>query len=110
MDLVEQGLEAFVFVQPCANLGKQFLGDVNGAGLAVLFEGEVLSTMERSAVVTAAGGSSTAVGVLAEGGSQDGRGGGQFFETPLKHAEQVAGMSGKEVVHGISRRQGDRQA
>jgi hypothetical protein len=44
MDLVEQGLEAFVFVQPCANLGKQFLGDIDGTGLAVLFEGEVLST------------------------------------------------------------------
>jgi hypothetical protein len=83
MDLVEQGLEALVFGEPCADLGKQFLGDVDGAGLAVLFEGEVLSGVERTAVVTAAGGATTAVGVLAIGGGQDGRGGGQLLEAAL---------------------------
>ena len=47
MDLVEQGLEAFVFGRPCADLGEEFFGDVDGAGLAVLLEGEMLAGMER---------------------------------------------------------------
>ncbi len=36
MDLVEQGLEAFVFGEPCADLGEQFLGDVDGAGETIV--------------------------------------------------------------------------
>ena len=35
VDLVEEGLEAFVFGEPCADLGEQVFGDVDGAGLAV---------------------------------------------------------------------------
>ena len=62
MDLVEQGLEAFVFGEPCADLGGAGLS--TRSGLAVLLEGEVLAGMEGSAVVTAALRSATAVGVL----------------------------------------------
>jgi hypothetical protein len=35
VDLVEEGLEAPVFGPPCADLGEEFLGDIDGAGLAL---------------------------------------------------------------------------
>ena len=63
MDLVEQGLEAFVFGGLCVQLKERVFGHVDGAGLAVLLEGEVLAGMEGSAVVTAALRSATAVNV-----------------------------------------------
>ena len=82
MDLVEEGLEALVFGEPRADLGEQFLGDVNGAGLAVLLEGEVLAGVQGSAVVAAAGGSTAAVGVLTEGGGDDGEVVASFLRRP----------------------------
>src|SRR5262245_27401825 len=90
MDLVQEALEALVFGQPCADLGEQSLGDVDGAGLALLLEGEVLSGVPGPAVVAAAGGATAAVGVRAEGGGEAGRGGGESFETRLEDAEDEA--------------------
>jgi hypothetical protein len=66
MDLVEQGLEAFVFGEPCTDLGQEGLGDVEGAGFAVFLEGEVLSGVSGTAGMAAAAGSSAAMGVAAE--------------------------------------------
>ena len=44
MDLVKELLEPFVLGDPCAHLGEQVLGDVDGAGLvAGALEGEVLA-------------------------------------------------------------------
>jgi hypothetical protein len=71
MDLVEKSFEAFVLGQPRSHLREKLFGDVDGSCFAILFEGEVLSGMERSAVVASAGRSSTAVGVGAEGGGED---------------------------------------
>src|SRR5262245_50560911 len=100
MDLVEEGFEAFVFGQPCTHLGEELLGDVDGARLAVLLEGQVLSGMEGPAVVASTGRASAAVGVGAEGGGEDGGGGGQLFEAMLEHAEDEGGMVGN--AHGAS--------
>src|SRR4029078_13295141 len=94
MDLVEQGLEALVFGEPCADFGEEVFGDVNGAGLAALLEGEVLAGVEGPAVVTAALRASAAVGVSAEGGGQDRGGRGELLEAALQHAEDVVGVAG----------------
>lgn len=101
MDLVEEILEAFVFGQPRANLGEQILGDVDGSCLALFLEGEVLSDVQRSAFVAAAGGAAAAVGVGTEGGGQDRGGGGELLESPLQHAQDEAGVVGN--VHGSCR-------
>ena len=94
MDLVQQLLEALVFGEPCADLGEQFLGDVEGAGLVLLLEGQVLAGVQRPAVVTASGGSAAAVGVGAEGSGEHGGCGGEPFEAALQPAQQVAGVVG----------------
>jgi len=73
-------------------------GDVNGAGLAVVFEGEVLGGMEGAAMVTAAGGAAAAVGIGAEGGGEDGGRGGEGLEAMLEHAKDEGGMIGD--AHG----------
>jgi len=94
MNLLEQGLEAFVFGEPCADLGEQLLGDINGASLAGFLEGEMLTDVAGPAVVAAAGGASTAVGISAKGGSEDRGRGGQLLEAVLQHAKDEGGMIG----------------
>jgi len=102
MNLVEKSFESLVFGQPRLHLGEKLFGDVDGSGFAVLFESEVLSGMERPAFVAPAGRSATAVGVGAEGGGEDRRGGGELFEPPLEHAEDETGVAGNG--HGTSRK------
>lgn len=80
------------------DLGEKSLGDVNGAGLAVVAEGEVLGGMEGAAVMAAAGGAAAAVGIGAEGGGEDRGGGGELFEATLEHAEDEGGVVGD--AHG----------
>src|SRR5205085_29453 len=63
VDLLEELFEAVVFGEPCADLGEQLLGDVDRARLAVFLEGEVLALVPWAAVVAAALGPATAVGV-----------------------------------------------
>jgi hypothetical protein len=93
MDLVEELFEPFVFGDPCLHLGEQILGDVDGTGLvAGSLEGEVLASVEGSAVVASAGGASTAVGVSVEGSGQDGGGSGQLLEPALEHATDQGGV------------------
>src|SRR5581483_5226861 len=92
--LVEQGPEALVFGEPCADLGEQLLGDVGGAGLAALLAGEALAGVGGAAVVAGAGGAAAAVGVGAEGGGQHGGSGGQPLEAAPQHAEDVVGVVG----------------
>jgi hypothetical protein len=101
VDLVEEVLEAFVFGQPCAHLREQWLGDVDGACLAVLFEGQVLSGMKRSAVVASTGGPPAAMGIGGEGGGEDRGGGSQLVEAMLQHAQDEGGMCGN--AHEASR-------
>jgi hypothetical protein len=93
MDLVEECLEPFVFGDPCPYLGEEIFGDVDGAGLiAGSLEGEMLSGVRGSAVVTSAGGASAAVGVGVERGGQDGRGGGQLLQPSIEHATDQGGV------------------
>jgi hypothetical protein len=76
------------------------LGYINGACLAVLFEGQVLAGMQGSAVVAAARRATAAMGVSAEGGGENGRGAGQLLEAMLEHAEDEGGVVGD--AHGVS--------
>jgi hypothetical protein len=76
VDLVEERLEALVLRGPCAYLGDEVLGNVNGAGLTVLLAGNVLGVVECATVVAAALGPSAAMGVERECGGQDGPAGG----------------------------------
>jgi hypothetical protein len=94
VDLVQQPLEALVLGEPCADLGEQVFGDVDGPGLASLLEGEVLALVQGAAVVKAAGGAAAAVGVGAEGSGQHRGLGGEPFEAALQHPQQVAGVVG----------------
>jgi hypothetical protein len=102
MDLAEKAFEAVVFGAPCADLGEQVFGDIDGAGLAVLLEGEVLAGVEGPTVVAAAGRTAAAVAVGAEGGGDDGAGGGELFEAVLEYAEDEGGVVGDR--HAVSRR------
>src|SRR5262245_37512166 len=94
MDLVKELPEAPVFGQPCPNLREQSFGDIDRAGLARFFEGEVLAGVQRAAVVTAAVGVAAAVGVGAEGGGEDGRGSREFLEAVLEHPQDDGGVVG----------------
>ena len=93
MDLVEEGLEAVVFGEPCLDLWEECFGDRDRAGLARFFEGQVLPGVAGAAVVTATRGVPTAVGVLSEAGGQDRGGGRELFEAVLQPPEQVGGMA-----------------
>jgi hypothetical protein len=86
VDLLEEELEALVLCDPLADLGKEFLGNVDGAGLALVFAGEVMGAMGWSAVVAAAAVSSATAGDGDEGCGEDGGGDGQFFQACVEHA------------------------
>jgi hypothetical protein len=93
VDLVEELFEAFVFGDPCADLREQIFGDIDRPGLvARTFEGEVLTGMEGTTVMTPARRSSAAVGVGVQGGGQDRRGGDQLFEPAVEHAADQGGV------------------
>jgi hypothetical protein len=100
VNLLEELFEAAVFGQPCVDLGKEFLGDVDGAGLAVLLEGEVLALVKGTAVVATAGEATATMGVGAERGSQDRRRGGELLEAVSEHAKDACGMV--RDAHGTS--------
>src|SRR5262249_30988626 len=101
MDLLQESFESLVFFQPRVHLGEKLFGDVDRARFALLFEGEVLASVQRSAVVTAAGGAPAAVGVSAERGGEDGGSGGELVESALEHAQDETGVVGN--VHETSR-------
>jgi hypothetical protein len=100
VDLLEEGFEATVFGEPCSDLRKEFFGDVDRASLAVFFESEVLSLVQRTTVVAATSGPAAAVGVGTEGGSEDRRLGGELLEAMLKHTENESRVVGD--THGVS--------
>ena len=56
VDLVEQSLEAAVFLHPFLDLREQVLGHVGGAGLARFAEGDVVGLVQRAAVMAPARG------------------------------------------------------
>ena len=54
-DVAHQGLEAFVLAYPLLDFGQQILGDVNGAGFAFYFIGQVVGQMPLTGLAVAAG-------------------------------------------------------
>src|SRR5436305_3291177 len=64
MNLLEQPFEPFVFGNPCPHLNDQILGDVDRTRLVPrTMEGQVLTGMQRTTMMTAARGPSAAVRV-----------------------------------------------
>ena len=54
-DVAHQGLEAFVLAYPLLDFGQQILRDVNGAGFAFYFIGQVMGEMPLTGLAVAAG-------------------------------------------------------
>ena len=54
-DVAHQRLEAFVLAYPLLDLGQQILGDVNGAGFAFYFVGQVMGQMSLTGLAVATG-------------------------------------------------------
>lgn len=54
-DVAHQGLETFVLAYPLLDLGQQILGDVNGAGFAFYFVGQVVGQMSFTGLAVATG-------------------------------------------------------
>ena len=54
-DVAHQGLEAFVLAYPLLDFGQQILGDVNGAGFAFYFVGQVMGQMPLTGLAVATG-------------------------------------------------------
>ena len=53
-DLTHEGLEAFVFAHPLLDLREQVLGDINGAGFAFDFIGQVMGEVPLTGLAVAA--------------------------------------------------------
>jgi hypothetical protein len=56
-DVTEQRFDAFVFGDPLLDLGEQILGDVDGAGFALHFKGQVVGQVALPRLAVAAGAS-----------------------------------------------------
>ena len=54
-NVAHQGFEAFVFADPLLNLREQILGDINGTGFALYFEGQVIGQVAFTGLAVAAG-------------------------------------------------------
>jgi len=54
-DVAHQGFETLVFAHPLLDLGEQVLRDVNGAGLALYFVGQVMGQVPLTGLAVAAG-------------------------------------------------------
>jgi hypothetical protein len=99
LNLLEELLESFVIGDPCLHLREQIFGDIDGVGLvAGAAEGHVLTSVQRPAVMTAAGGLATALAVAAQGSGQDRRVEAQPLEPVVEHAADQRGMVGN--AHG----------
>lgn len=53
--MAQEGFEALVFAHPLLNLRKQSLRDMNGTGLALDLEGQVMSQVALTGMAVAAG-------------------------------------------------------
>jgi len=96
-DLPQEGFEPAVFGNPALHLGQEFLGDVDGAGFAVLFAGQVVAGMALALLAMAAGASALFVNEDQAGG-QDGAAGLKGFGAGEELSGDEGGVSGD--VHG----------
>ena len=97
---MEEFLEVMMSRDPCADLGDQVFGDIDGVGLAVDFEGHMLGIVEGSAVVAPAGRPAASVGVRRQCGGQQGTGGSDLFQPAVEHSADGGRMFGD--AHGGS--------
>jgi hypothetical protein len=100
VDFVEQVFEALVFGKPYPDLREPVFRDLDGPRLATFLEGQVLTGMQRAAVVAAAGQAATAMGIGPERGSEDRGSRPEFLEAMLEHAEDQGRVVGN--AHGSS--------
>src|SRR5215210_2406229 len=99
MDLGLEGLEAFVFGDPCSDVVEEVERDVDGAGLAFDLVAEVPGEV-RLACAAAAGGLAAAFFDLGEGPSQDGPVRGHAGAAGVEHGADLGGVFG--YAHGLS--------
>jgi hypothetical protein len=93
VDLVEGGLDPFVFGDPCADFVEEVMRDVDGARLALDLVGKVPGPMGL-AVVTAASRLAATFADFREGGGQDGLAGGESAPACVEHAADFGRMLG----------------
>ena len=92
-NVAHQGFEAFVFADPLLNLREQILGDINGTGFALYFEGQVIGQVAFTGLAVAAWAST----LSAEGdqaGGQKRAADFEFFDAGLEVASDESGVSG----------------
>lgn len=92
-DVAHQGLETFVLAYPLLDLGQQILRDVNGAGFAFYFIGQVMGQMPLTGLAVATG----AAAFSSEGDQTGGDKravGFELLETGLQVAADEGGVFG----------------
>jgi len=92
MNLVQQLVEAALCGEPLPDLLHQILGDVDGAGTALVLEGELIGRVFGTTAVAAAGGGAAGAEDLTERAGEQGAGCCQAFEACLEHAAYQGGM------------------
>src|SRR5439155_23897412 len=105
-DLLESPLVTLVLVDPRADLLQQILGDVDGAGLALLLERELMADVERAAFGAVARGIATAAADGGQAGGQQRAGRAAPFDATVQLAAAQGGMLGQ--THGGLRKTGER--
>ena len=105
MNLLEQPFEPFVFGNPCPHLNDQILGDVDGAGLALLLERELMADVERAAFGAVARGIATAAADGGQAGGQQRAGRAALFEATVQLPTNQGGMLGQ--TQGSLRKRGE---
>lgn len=92
-DVAHQGLEAFVLAYPLLDLGQQILGDVNGAGFAFYFIGQVMGQMPFTGLAVATGAATFSSEGNQAGGDKRAVGF-ELLETGLQVAADQGGVFG----------------
>src|SRR5262249_26948730 len=94
-DLLESPLVTLVFVDPRADLRQQLLGDVDGACLALLLEGELMADVQGSTFGAVTGGVATTSADGAQTGGQERASRATVFEATVQLAADQGGMLGQ---------------
>jgi hypothetical protein len=84
-DLVEQRLDALVFLYPCSDLMEEILGYVDGACFARLREADEVSHVQGAAVIAGARRLTTVFVYLGQIGGQYGTGWGELLQPAVPH-------------------------
>ena len=69
-DVAQEGFEALVLADPLLDLREQVLGNVNGTGFALYFEGQVVGQVARTGLAVAAGAAAFAAESHQAGGDE----------------------------------------